>query len=153
MKSPNMFMIRLHTKLHTYRSNGLLLHTKQRNIEYRLPTAPMLLLHITQKYYPYKTCIFSKVYYHNKFQNLVLRCINVSPASEVGTTTVLALLIGGNWKYKGSMISCSTIVTPNFIKSIIFWDITPCRPLNFNWRFGGTYRLHLQDRRISLAIN
>jgi hypothetical protein len=33
------------------------------------------------------------------------------------------------------------------MKSIIFWDITPCGPLSVNRRFGGTYRLHLQGRR------
>jgi hypothetical protein len=33
------------------------------------------------------------------------------------------------------------------IKSIIFWDMTPCRPLSSNRRFGGTYRLYLQGRR------
>jgi hypothetical protein len=33
------------------------------------------------------------------------------------------------------------------MKSIIFWDMTSCSPLSFNRRFGGTYRLHLQDRR------
>jgi hypothetical protein len=32
-------------------------------------------------------------------------------------------------------------------KSIIFWDMTPFSPLSFNWRFGGTYRLHIQGRR------
>jgi hypothetical protein len=26
-------------------------------------------------------------------------------------------------------------------KSYIFWDMTPCRPLKINRRFGGTYRL------------
>jgi hypothetical protein len=34
------------------------------------------------------------------------------------------------------------------MKSIIFWDMTPCSPLSFTRRFGGTYRLHLQGRRI-----
>jgi hypothetical protein len=33
------------------------------------------------------------------------------------------------------------------MKSIIFWDMTPCSPLSFNRRFRGTYRLHLQGRR------
>jgi hypothetical protein len=33
------------------------------------------------------------------------------------------------------------------MKSIIFWDMTPCSPLSFNRRFGGSYRLHLQGRR------
>jgi hypothetical protein len=39
------------------------------------------------------------------------------------------------------------------MKSIIFWDVTPCSLLRLNQRFGGTYRLHLQGRRISLARN
>jgi hypothetical protein len=33
------------------------------------------------------------------------------------------------------------------MKSIIFWDMTPCSALSFNRRFGRTYRLHLQGRR------
>jgi hypothetical protein len=33
------------------------------------------------------------------------------------------------------------------MKSIIFWDMTPCSLLSFNRRFGGKYRLHLQGRR------
>jgi hypothetical protein len=39
------------------------------------------------------------------------------------------------------------------MKSSIFWDITPRSPLKVNRRFGGTYRLHLQGRRISQARN
>jgi hypothetical protein len=35
----------------------------------------------------------------------------------------------------------------------IFWDITPYNPLKVNGHFGGTCRLHLQDRRISHARN
>jgi hypothetical protein len=38
-------------------------------------------------------------------------------------------------------------------KCTIFWDITPCSPLKVNRRFGGTYRLHLQGRKISRAQN
>jgi hypothetical protein len=37
------------------------------------------------------------------------------------------------------------------MKSTIFWDITPCSPLRVDLRFGGTYRLDLQGRRISRA--
>jgi hypothetical protein len=33
------------------------------------------------------------------------------------------------------------------IKSVIFWDITPCSPLRVNGRFGGTYHLYLQGRK------
>jgi hypothetical protein len=38
------------------------------------------------------------------------------------------------------------VFTEVVIKIIIFWDITPCIPLNVDRRFGGTYRLHLQGR-------
>jgi hypothetical protein len=37
------------------------------------------------------------------------------------------------------------------MNSAIFWDITPCSPLKFNRRFGRTFLLHLQGRRISQA--
>jgi hypothetical protein len=36
----------------------------------------------------------------------------------------------------------------NNSQSTIFWDITPSSPLEDNQPFGGTYRLHLQGRRI-----
>jgi hypothetical protein len=32
------------------------------------------------------------------------------------------------------------------VKSIFFWDMTPCSALSGTRRFGGTYRLHLQGR-------
>jgi hypothetical protein len=32
------------------------------------------------------------------------------------------------------------------MKNTVFWDVAPCR-YSINRRFGGTYRLHLQDRR------
>jgi hypothetical protein len=38
-------------------------------------------------------------------------------------------------------------------RSSIFWDITLCRPLEVNRRFGGTCRLHLPGRKISQARN
>jgi hypothetical protein len=34
------------------------------------------------------------------------------------------------------------------LKSIFFWDMTSCSVLSGTRRFGGTYRLHLQGRRI-----
>jgi hypothetical protein len=43
------------------------------------------------------------------------------------------------------------VLTAVSMKSTIFWDITPRSPLNVNRRFGATYRLHLQGRRISRA--
>jgi hypothetical protein len=43
--------------------------------------------------------------------------------------------------------------TAEVMKSSVFWDITPRSPLKVNWRFGGTYRLHFQGRRMSQARN
>jgi hypothetical protein len=39
------------------------------------------------------------------------------------------------------------------MKSTILWDITPRSPLKVHKRFGGTYGLHFQGRRISRARN
>jgi hypothetical protein len=36
----------------------------------------------------------------------------------------------------------------SFFKDAVFWDVAPCRSC-VNRRFGGKYRLHLQDRKIS----
>jgi hypothetical protein len=33
------------------------------------------------------------------------------------------------------------------LKSIFFWDMTPCSALSGTRHFGGTYRLHLQGQR------
>jgi hypothetical protein len=43
------------------------------------------------------------------------------------------------------------VFTTVVMKAIIFWNITPCSALSFNRRFGGIYRLHLQNRIILLA--
>jgi hypothetical protein len=40
------------------------------------------------------------------------------------------------------------VFTVVVMKSIIFWNMTPCSPLSYTRRFGATYRLHLQCRRI-----
>jgi hypothetical protein len=44
------------------------------------------------------------------------------------------------------------VLTAVFVKNSIFWHVTPCSPLNVNWRFERKC-LHLQGRRISQAIN
>jgi hypothetical protein len=36
-------------------------------------------------------------------------------------------------------------LTTLVMKNIIFWVITPYSPLKVKGRFGGTYRLHLQN--------
>jgi hypothetical protein len=38
------------------------------------------------------------------------------------------------------------------MKKSVLRDITPCSPLKMNRRYGGTYRLHLQNRRTSKAV-
>jgi hypothetical protein len=45
------------------------------------------------------------------------------------------------------------VLTAVVMKISIFWDITPCSPLKVNRRFGETYRLHLQGRRVSQKRN
>jgi hypothetical protein len=40
------------------------------------------------------------------------------------------------------------VFTAVVLKSIFFWDMTLCCALSGTRRFGGTYRLHLQGRRI-----
>jgi hypothetical protein len=39
------------------------------------------------------------------------------------------------------------VLTAVVLKSTIFWDMTPCSPLSFNGRFGGTYRIRLNMER------
>jgi hypothetical protein len=57
------------------------------------------------------------------------------------------------WHFKRLSLS----IYPDYLppnaktKSTTFWNITPCSPLEVNWRFGGTYRLHLQGRIICRA--
>jgi hypothetical protein len=51
----------------------------------------------------------------------------------------------------GSTCAGYEVLTASVMKSAIFLDIMPCSPLKVNRRFGGTYRLHLQGRRISRA--
>jgi hypothetical protein len=47
------------------------------------------------------------------------------------------------------MANCFEVLTVVVMKITVFWDITPCSPLKFNRRFGRTYHLHLQGRKIS----
>jgi hypothetical protein len=39
------------------------------------------------------------------------------------------------------------------ISSTVFWDVTPCSQVEVHGRFGRTYFLHLQGRRISRLSN
>jgi hypothetical protein len=47
-------------------------------------------------------------------------------------------------------ISVGFEVTAVVMKSTIFWDIMPCSPLSVNRRFGGTYHLYLQGRKLKM---
>jgi hypothetical protein len=47
-------------------------------------------------------------------------------------------------KYIHERFEVFTAVT---IQNAIFWDVAPCRSC-VNRRFGGTYRLHIQGRKI-----
>jgi hypothetical protein len=46
----------------------------------------------------------------------------------------------------------SEVLAAVAMKSTAFWDVTPCSSESA-WRFGGTYRLHLQDRRVNQGGN
>jgi hypothetical protein len=49
-----------------------------------------------------------------------------------------------------SLFSASYTVwskTKETLKNVVFWDVAPCSSF-MNRRFGGTYRLHLQGRKI-----
>jgi hypothetical protein len=43
------------------------------------------------------------------------------------------------------------ILTAVTMKSGIFWDVTPCRPVGVRRHYGGTYCPHLQGRGVSQA--
>jgi hypothetical protein len=45
------------------------------------------------------------------------------------------------------------VLTAVGMKSYIFWNINSCSPVKDNRRFGGTYRLHFQGRKVSQAIS
>jgi hypothetical protein len=54
---------------------------------------------------------------------------------------ILCKIIWEKWQSHWFKQTCRT-------QSTIFWDITTCSPLWDNRRFGGTYRLYLQDRHL-----
>jgi hypothetical protein len=54
---------------------------------------------------------------------------------------------------KRNVIAGFEVLTAAVTKNCILWDITPCNLLKVNRRFGRTFRLNLQGRRINQAIN
>jgi hypothetical protein len=71
----------------------------------------------------------------------LLTCILEVPASNLDRNIDRTVLVG------------SEVLTPVVMKSSVFCNIMPCSPLKLNRHFGGTYRLHLQDRRIDRTRN
>jgi hypothetical protein len=45
------------------------------------------------------------------------------------------------------------VLTAMVVDSFIFWDITPFGPVEVNRRFGETYCLQLQGRKVSQISN
>jgi hypothetical protein len=62
-----------------------------------------------------------------------------------------------NWKTCERKRSCSNFACYQWskhlckMKKAVFWDVAPCRYC-VNWRFGGTYRFHLQGWRKNTKI-
>jgi hypothetical protein len=98
--------------------------------------------------------------------------INVNREEGLGRLIWSEREVIGRWRKKYNEKFQYLISSPNIIKVIksrkmglagpvtsmekkraVLWDITPCTPLKVNRRFGGTYCLHLQGRRISRARN
>jgi hypothetical protein len=77
-----------------------------------------------------------------------------TPRKWFGSRLVLQLqhwstcVWNGNCEKRCGRNYCNKFVS---LKSIIFWDVTPCSLLNCNRCFGGIYRLHLQGRRNNSA--
>jgi hypothetical protein len=77
-----------------------------------------------------------------RFQSIISS--SMSPLVSVRISFSLYLFCGlflsltlPNWRQ-------DRIRTTNIMKSIFFWDMTPCSALSGTRRIGGTYRLHLQ---------
>jgi hypothetical protein len=71
-----------------------------------------------------------------------------SPARASKNVAFCGFLTGTHWPLL--MVSVQETVALGqelTVKSIYFWDMTPCSPLCCARRFGGTYRLHLQGRK------
>jgi hypothetical protein len=76
----------------------------------------------------------------------------IMSGEQVRTETVVAYMEILHW-YSFEETSVSIAGRPGEIQNryfftylIYFWDITPCILLKVNWRFKGTYHLHLQGR-------
>jgi hypothetical protein len=77
------------------------------------------------------------------------------PRDSEARITVLARTSNNFLNGQVNAAGCSNItlivgfefLTTVVMKSSVFWDITPCSPLQVNRSFGRTYRLNLQGRK------
>jgi hypothetical protein len=91
---------------------------------------------------------------YSRDQNIWM-CKRISISMSVLLTSCLST--GRSYKFTFPSVFAvlldHTISTEFVLKSIIFWDVTPCTLLSCNRRFGGTYRLPLQGRRNNFSKN
>jgi hypothetical protein len=57
------------------------------------------------------------------------------------------------FRHNACRIMNNTQLNKRSVKTVSLWDKMPCSPLKINPCFGGIYRFHLHDRRISRARN
>jgi hypothetical protein len=85
---------------------------------------------------------------------LLMKGVHFGSKLQISNCCVLVWILWNPTVHrKGVKFVGFEVLTAVVIKSTIFWDITPCGPLKANWRFGGTYLLRLQGRRISRTRN
>jgi hypothetical protein len=75
------------------------------------------------------------------------------PSATLSNTNPTWPDLGSNPGRRGGKPATNRLSYGTALKSTTFWYIMQCSPLKVNRRFGGTYRLHLQDWRISRARN
>jgi hypothetical protein len=74
--------------------------------------------------------------------------MELSPFSGTNSCLATQYILSVLWHPKIPHRVGFEVFTAVVMKSVIFWDMTPCSPLSCTRRFGGTYCLHLQGRRI-----
>jgi hypothetical protein len=91
-----------------------------------------------------------------KFGELILQCVSQWLSQLIENLYIQ--LVGQSVRELVSesvsnLVVGSEVFTTVVMKSIIFWDMTPCSPSSFNLRFGGTHPLHLHGRRNKFSKN
>jgi hypothetical protein len=75
--------------------------------------------------------------------SLIKKLRKLSPMLQSGSKLPR---VGATRKKKKSYVKSEVLIAVN-IKSIIFWDVTPCSLLEVYRRFRGTYYLHLRNNK------